>query len=266
MSHLKSVMLTVACLAACTVWNASAAGQYQRMGYQGKLPVARSIDSLQDELSLGSPAQRKDLFLRLGMDRSEAAQAAGNATVPVTRLERWRGTGASLLFTGCDDPLSEFATLALMQPGKEQAWRVVDSRSFSCWREKVTEERIFVPGPAGNVVLVHHANAGHGSGYVGDDMLLLGMRGHRLVTLLKTQEYLSEDSGNSGTTLIQRSTLQPFPDGRVQETRATYARQSMDEPAPEPEQIRLVKVERRWWRWKASAQNFAAGSFRMAGQ
>lgn len=274
MRHLKSLSLFAVCglasLALGMGGGATVVAQSLRYGAQATLPIQSSIDSMQDELYLGSPAQRKDLFLRLGMKPGEAVEAAGNASTPVTTLVRLRGTHASLLFTSCDNPLAEAAVLSLMLPGKAQAWQIADTQTFICWRKKVTQERIFLPGQPGEVVLVRHANAGHGSGYVSDDMLLLGVRGHRLVTLLRTEEYRSEDEGNTGATLIRRSTLQPFPDGRVQETRATYSRPSPQAAANEPgwqhDATRLIKVERRWWRWRASAQAFAAGPFHVAGQ
>lgn len=133
--------------------------------------------------------------------------------------------------------------------------------SLNCWFQDASYELPLIPGQSASI-LVHHVNEGHGSGYVQDDMLLLGVRGGHLVTLLKTQEYKSEDIMGEGKTVEEKSTMQPFPDGSLEETRAKTLHETVS--ATTPDRVRLIAVERRRWLWNQQEHRFTATAFRAA--
>ncbi len=174
------------------IGNPALAQTYLAPGYSGKLPLTSSVDQMMDALQLGKPAQRQDLLERLGVNSDIAHNAAQSVSVTGIRIDKLEGSHTGLLFLPCRGPGTPMAHLFLLLPGKKQAWHVADEMSLDCWFQDATYELPLVPGQSTSI-LVHHANEGHGSGYVQDDILLLGVRGGHLVTLLKTQEYKSED-------------------------------------------------------------------------
>jgi hypothetical protein len=136
---------------------------------------------------------------------------------------------------------------------------------LDCWWKNATYELIVVPERSSNTMLVHHVNHGHGAGMVGDDMLLLGIRQNHFVTLLRTSEHRLVDISGTGKTVEQTSTLQPFPDGSLEETRATTLHEMVSKSVAGEEKsiekVRLTTIERRRWRWNKVSQSFAASAF-----
>ncbi len=241
------------------IGNPALAQTYLAPGYSGKLPLTSSVDQMMDALQLGKPAQRQDLLERLGVNSDIAHNAAQSVSVTGIRIDKLEGSHTGLLFLPCRGPGTPMAHLFLLLPGKKQAWHVADEMSLDCWFQDATYELPLVPGQSTSI-LVHHANEGHGSGYVQDDILLLGVRGGHLVTLLKTQEYKSEDLMGEGKTVEEKSTLQPFPDGSLEETCAKILHETISAAAPD--RVRLVAVERRRWLWNQEGHSFTATEFR----
>jgi hypothetical protein len=201
--------------------------QYPTVGYTGALPIPSSVDEMSNEFLLGKLEQREDLLRRLGVDSRFAHDAATVVTDTAIKVEKLEGTEANLLFLPCAGQGVPTAHLLLMRPAPQQAWRVVDDAPLDCWYQNATYELLSIPGQSSQAILAHHVNAGHGSGLVQDDMLLLGVRGEHLAPLLRVQEYMSEDIAGTDKTVEQKSTLQPFPDGSLEETRATTFHESL---------------------------------------
>jgi hypothetical protein len=114
-----------------------------------------------------------------------------------------------------------------------------------------------IPGHLRTAVLAHHVTYGHGSGFVQNDMLLLfGQDTGHLSTVLRTAEYKQETNFLDDKTVEQQSTLQPFPDGSLEETRSTTILKGGIEG-----EKRLISIERRRWRWGKASKSFVPGEF-----
>ena len=115
------------------------------------------------------------------------------------------------------------------------------------------------------MVLAQHVNYGHGSGYAQDDMWLFEVKGERLTTVLKTQEYKYEQIAGADETVEEISTLQPFPDGSIEETRATTLHEMIGKVGGATDQmverVHLDKIERRRWRRRGPSENFVPDGF-----
>ncbi len=224
--------------------------QFDVAGINGPTPLDAGPETMTDALHMGKPAQREDLLRRLGVQPDAAREAASAVRESGLRVEPLGS--AELLFVPCDFPLREAHLYLLRQ--RQGGWHAVDDAGLDCWWKPSSYELVRVPGQTGMLVLAHHANATHGTGLVRDEMKLLEIRGDRWATILTTIEYESENITGEDLTIEQTAVLQPFPDGSVEETRATTRRESS------PERGRL-KVERRRWRWNSAAKHFAAGPF-----
>ena len=225
--------------------------QYRTLGVNGPVPLDAGADTMTDALHLGNPARREDLLRRLGVNPEIAHEAAKEPGLEVETVE---GTGANLLFVPCG-AASRKAHLYLLRR-QPAGWHAVDDAGLSCWWRPLSYEFVRVPRRPGMLVLAHHDNATHGTGLVRDEMKLLEVRGDHWATVLTTVEYESEDVIGEDLTVEQTATLQPFPDGSMEETRATTRHEGS------PERLHL-SVERRHWRWSAAAQSFRAGQFRL---
>ncbi len=190
--------------------------QYLALGVNGPVPLDAGADTMTDALRFGKLAQREDLLRRLGIQAAAVQEAAKENGLEVETIE---GTGANLLFVPCDSSSREAHLYLLRQ--QKGGWHAVDDAELSCWRRPSSYEFVRVPGRPGMLVLAHHANATHGTGLVRDEMKLLQVRGDRWATVLTTTEYKSEDVTGEGLTVERAATLQPFPDGSLEETRAT---------------------------------------------
>jgi hypothetical protein len=115
------------------------------------------------------------------------------------------------------------------------------------------------------MVLAQHVNYGHGSGYVQDDMWLFEVHDERLTPVLKTQEYKYEYIVGDDESVEEMSTLQPFPDGSIEETRATTLHEMIAKGGGGTDQmverVHLDKIERRRWRRRGPSENFVPGDF-----
>lgn len=227
-----------------------AIAQYRAAGVNGPVPLNADADAMTDALHLGKPAQREDLLRRLGVQGELAQEAA--AAVRESGLQIEPLGSAELLFLPCDFPLRAAHLYLLRQ--RQGEWHAVDDAALDCWWKPSSYEFVRVPGQQEMFVLAHHANASHGTGLVRDEMRLLQVRGDRWATVLTTNEYLSEDVTGEDLTIKQQATLHPFPDGSIEETRATTRHESS------PEQVKLT-IERRRWRWNAAKGCFLAGQF-----
>lgn len=236
--------------------------QNYRVGYDGPLPIAVSADELGSEFRLGEPEQREDLLKRLGVDSRIAHEASVATTETTIKVDSLEGKVMNILFLPCTGPGVPTAHLFLLQPVAKQGWRVADDVPLDCWFQNATYQLPSIPVPSSlghfqGAVLAHHVNYGHGSGFVQDDMLLLfGMDTGHLSTVLRTAEYKREDIVGGDKTVEQQSTLQPFPDGSLEETRATTVHEGDDEA-----EKRLICIERRRWRWDKTSKTFVPGEF-----
>jgi hypothetical protein len=231
--------------------------QNLRVGYSGSLPIAVPASELTNEFQSGEPEQRENLLKRLGVN-SETAHNASVATVETAiKVDSLQGTYMNILFLPCTGPGVPKAHLFLLQPAAKQGWRVADEVPLDCWYGDATYELLSIPGHVQQAVLVHHVNNGHGSGFVQNDMLLLfGMDTGHLSTVLRTAEYKRQESFGEDKTVIQQSTLQPFPDGSLEETRSTTLHEGDDQG-----RNTLTGIERRRWRWDKTSLSFVAGEF-----
>lgn len=235
--------------------------QNYRVGYpSGPLPIPTSADELRGEFQLGEPEQREDLLKRLGVN-SDIAHGASVATVETAiKVDSLGGSEMSVLFLPCIGPGVPIAHLFLLQPNAKQGWRVADDVPLDCWYGDATYELISIPGHVQRAVLAHQVNYGHGSGYVQNDMLLLlGMDIGHLSTVLRTAEYKRAQIAGTDETVEQQSTLQPFPDGSLEETRATTL-QTLQDEGKEVKKT-LTRIERRRWKWDKTSLSFVAGEF-----
>lgn len=232
-------------LAALLAW-----GQASTAGVSGPIPVGADPDAMTDALRRGKPAQREDLLRRLGVEPGVVRQAASSVQESGLRVEPLGG--AEVLFVPCDFPLREAHLYLLRQ--EEGKWRETDDAALDCWWLPSSYERILVPGHPGPLVLAHHTNAAHGTGLVRDEMKLLDVRGSRWAPVLTTTEYQSEEITGADLRIEQTAALQPFPDGSLEETRATTRHRGSPER-------HALQVERRRWRWNAKTKAFAPGRF-----
>jgi hypothetical protein len=88
-------------------------------------------------------------------------------------------------------------------------------------------------------------------------LLLFGVNTGHLSIVLRTAEYKREQIAGTDKTVEQQSTLQPFPDGSLEETRTTALHEGEDGA----EKKRLTRIERRRWRWGKTSLSFVAGEF-----
>lgn len=235
--------------------------QHSSVGYPGSMPMPSSVDELQDEMSLGKPAQREDLLKRLGVDPKLAQAASTYVSESSIRVERLARKDLALIFLPQPDAGGRDAHLLLLQRISPKTWKVVADEAAGSWWKKVGYELISIPGQRNESVLVHHVDNGHGSGFVAESMEVLGIRNGRFVKLIETQEFKQEDVMGEDKTVIQQSSLLPFPDGSIEETQATSIRTRADPKENEIGRARLTKIERRRWRWQQSSQKFEAGPF-----
>lgn len=231
--------------------------QNLRVGYSGPLPIAVPAGALTSEFQLGEPKQREDLLKRLGVN-PDIAHGASVATVETAiKVDSLDGTEMNVLFVPCVGPGVPTAHLFLLRPVAKQGWHVADEVPLDCWSQDATYQLLSIPGHVQQAVLAHHVTYGHGSGYVQNDMLLLfGVDTGHLSTVLRTAEYKREQIAGSDKTVEQHSTLQPFPDGSVEETRATTLCEGDNEAKKT-----LARIERRRWTWDKTSQSFVAGEF-----
>lgn len=229
--------------------------------YTGSVPMPSSVDELQDEMHLGKPGQREDLLKRLGVEPGLAHAASTYVSESAIRVERLERNDLALMFIPQRDTGEQMAHLLLLQRISPKVWKVVDQETAGSWLAKIDYELIFMPGQRNESVLVHHLDSGHGTGMVAEDMEVLGIRQGHFVKLLKAKEFGQEDVMGEDKTILQKSTLQPFPDGSLEETRATSIRTTASSEAKETDRVRLTKVERRRWRWNQRAQKFEPGQF-----
>jgi hypothetical protein len=230
-----------------------------RVGYSGPLPIAVPASELTMEFQLGEPKQREDLLSRLGVNSQSAHGASVAVVETVIKVDELDGTGMNVLFLPCLGPGLPTAHLFLLRPVAKQGWRVADDEPLDCWFQNATYQLLSIPGHVQQAVLAHHVNNGHGSGFVQDDMVLFKVEAGHLSTALRTAEYKREDIVGDDKTVEQQSTLQPFPDGSLEETRATTVYVWDDRASRE--QARLTSIERRRWRWDKTSLSFVAGEF-----
>ncbi len=219
-----------------------------------KSPGIDSADHLSDALHLAVPSERERILYRLGVDSETARMAAGQLETAL-RSERIDGSDASLLSIPCSTTLTT-AHLYLLGA----SMHVTDDAQLNCWRENASYGFLFLPGHPSMAVFAHHSTATHGTGEVADNMLLLEPRGHRWATLLETTEYDRTDLPDK--TVEHASTIQPFPDGSLQETRATTVHRGGSEN--DPAHARIEAVERRRWRWSAATRTYSPDPFTTA--
>ncbi|WP_130418334.1 hypothetical protein [Edaphobacter modestus] len=232
--------------------------QNYRVGYpSGPLPIPVSADELRSEFQLGEPGQREDLLKRLGVHPGIAHEASVATTETTIKVDSLEGKNMHVLFLPCTGPGVPTAHLLLLRPVAKQGWRVAENVPLDCWYGDATYELLSIPGHVQQAVLAHHVNLGHGSGYVQNDMLLLFAvdTGH-LSTVLRTAEYSKQTSLPEDKTVEQQSTLQPFPDGSLEETRATTFLEGENGV-----EKRLIRIERRRWSWDKTSQSFVSGEF-----
>jgi hypothetical protein len=229
------------------------------VGYSGPLPIAVPASELTTEFQLGEPKQREDLLSRLGVNSQSAHDASVAVADTAIKVDALDGTGMNVLFLPCLGPGVPTAHLFLLRPVAKQGWGVADDEPLDCWFQDATYQLLSIPGHVQQAVLAHHVNYGHGSGFVQDDMVLFNVVSGHLSTALKTAEYKREDIVGDDKTVEQQSTLQPFPDGSLEETRATTVYE-WDDRANRA-QARLTSLERRRWRWNKASLSFAAGEF-----
>jgi hypothetical protein len=230
-----------------------------RVGYPGPLPIAVPASELTTEFRLGEPKQREDLLSRLGVNSQSAHDASVAVAETAIKVDELDGTGMNVLFLPCLGPGVPTAHLFLLRSLAKQGWRVADDAPLDCWFQYATYQLISIPGHAQQAVLAHHVNYGHGSGYVQDDMVLFNVEAGHLSTALRTAEYKREDIVGDDKTVEQQSTLQPFPDGSLEETRSTTVYEWDDRAGRE--QARMTGIERRRWRWDKTSLSFVAGKF-----
>lgn len=238
--------------------------QNQTVGYSGPLPIAVSADELTSEFQLSKREQREDLLRRLGVNSRSAHDASVMVTETAIKVERLEGTGMNVLFLPCIGSGGPTAHLFLLRPIAKQGWRVADDEPLDCWFQNATYQLFSIPGHEKQAVLAHHVNYGHGSGFVQDDMLLFGVDAGHLSTILRTAEYRREEIVGDDKTVEQQSTLLPFPDGSLEETRATTSYKWVNEAKDNrtsTERARLTSIERRRWRWDKKSLTFVAGEF-----
>ena len=232
-------------------------GQAQfRVGFEGSLSAQKDAD-LNQEFELGTPSQREGLLGELGVDKAyvhEAATATPQTEIHVDQIEEG---STSLLFLPCAGPGSPVSHFYLLRLDQERHWRAVDSVVLDCWWKPTSYEFLPIKGRAGQAILAHHVNFGHGSGLVQDNMALFEVRGDHLAKVLDTQEYKSEDQTGGDRTVQQSSTLLAFPDGSLEETRITSVKKSSVEA-----QHATSLVERRRWHWSEKSNAFVATTFR----
>ncbi|WP_035349771.1 hypothetical protein [Edaphobacter aggregans] len=180
--------------------------------------------------------------------------ATTETTIKVDSLE---GKDMNILFLPCTGPGVPTAHLFVLRPDTKQGWRVADDVPLDCWWQNATYQLLSIPGHFQRAVLAHHVNKGHCSGFVQDDMLLLfGLDTGHLSTVLRTAEYKREQIVGDDKTVEQQSTLQPFPDGSLEETRATTILSGENDV-----EKRLTRIERRRWSWNKTSQSFVSGEF-----
>ena len=238
---------------------ADASAQFHKPAPLSPLGDTSSSEALNNSLFLDSPVQRELLLRGLGLDPALAREAAAQKSDTGLHFDETEGSGLSLLFVPCTGPGSPAAHLFLLRPAPGHRLRVADDAPLDCWWKPANYGLVRVPGRPAMAVLAHHANAGHGTGFVEENLLLLEARGSRWATLLKTPEYQSEEELGTGKTVERSSTLQPFPDGSIEETRATTLHKAVKQNAPD--RARLATVERRRWLWDQTLQAYRPGAF-----
>ena len=232
------------------------------VGYpSGPLPIAASADELRGEFQLGDPEQREDLLRRLGVNSSIAHEASVATTETTIKVDSLEGKDMNILFLPCTGPGVPTAHLFLLRPVAKLGWRVADDVPLDCWWQNATYQLLSIPVPSipghfQRAVLAHHVNNGHGSGFVQDDMLLFGLDTGHLSIVLRTAEYKRQASFGDDKTVEEQSTLQPFPDGSLEETRATTILEGENDV-----EKRLIRIERRRWRWDKTSLSFVSGEF-----
>ena len=190
-------------------WTASASPQFQKLGYEGPLRADGTVDSLQDELQLGSAPQRKDLLGRLGVSAELPAETR-DAIELVTQVEKIEGTGAALLTLPCRSR-SLYAFLYLLRKNAGGRWQAVDSVTLDCWWHPATHRLVFVPKHSGDLILAEHVGAGHGSGLAVDNMALYEVRGDKLVRVLITEQEKSKVTWGGPALRTERARSYHFP-------------------------------------------------------
>jgi hypothetical protein len=235
-----------------------------RVGYDGPLPVTKDAD-LSQEMLLGTPEQLTDLLTALGVDPALIPKAVSPDHEANVRVETVAGTDARLLFLPCSGPGSPHAYFYLLQLNKDQHWHAADHIALDCWWKSASYEWIQVQGKPWPSLLAHHVNHDHGSGEVKDYMHLYEIRGNRLVKVLETEEETSETKMGSSKVITQAASLLPFPDGSLEETRIISDRDesgsNLKNPSDSFVPMHIAQVERRRWRWNASAKNYTSGEF-----
>jgi hypothetical protein len=239
--------------------------QNQTVGYAGALPNTASANELTNEFQLGKPAQREGLLRRLGVNSAVAHAASAAVVGSAIKVDTLHGTGANLLFLPCESSGVPTAHLFLLLPTTRQGSRVSVDQPLDCWWHAATYQLLSIAGDPQEMVLAQHVNYGHGSGYAQDDMWLFEVHGERLTPVLKTQEYKYDQIAGTDESVEEMSTLQPFPDGSIEETRATTLHEMIGKVGGGTDQmverVHLEKIERRRWRRRGPSENFVPDDF-----
>jgi len=225
---------------------------YPRVGVSGKIPMGK-LDEMEDALHLANAAQRANFLTRLGVDPAIAQEASQPPLqrVDIT-LEPLEGTDSarrSILFLPC--ALNNSAFAYLLQRSDRSAWHVQDSIGLDCWHDYVSHEFVALSGNKATDLVIHHTNAGHGSGYVADNLEVYAVRGDKFIKLFNTQEFLSQEELATETEhlLEQKSTFLLFPNHKLEETRQSSLNG------------RLQAIERRYWHRSSPQGEFTATPF-----
>lgn len=238
--------------------------QYISVGYKGSIPDPKDISDLQNAFSIGNPQQQTELLERLGIKKeiaNGATQERKQTGVQILALDDLDRTDLCLMLLQPSETAIPEPTLYLLVRSSNGKWKIADERMLAGWFATPTVELLYLPKEGTTGILAHHLIAGHGSGYNKEKLELLAVRSNRFVELMEVPEFMHSTIWGTSIELEQKTTLLPFPDGSLEETRATFKHNGTTGKGRKEMEVKLTKVERRRWRWNPNTKKYEPSAF-----
>jgi hypothetical protein len=195
-----------------TVKNEEPAPSHQAVADQP--PVAAEEPAIRDWLNAVDHTTER--LVGFGVDREIAEGFAGPRRGEPVRNVQWTtfrgGTQSRLaiMFLPCTWVQRAYLYAVEQSSG---VWRVTDRAVLDChYDDKVSVEIDRIRDPSRDEIVVHHACAGHGAGYLEQDINIFTLSHGKLNLELETEEVLNVSRvGGPRHDLLQRSTFTIIP-------------------------------------------------------
>ncbi len=232
--------------------------QISTVSVEGNEQPPESVSEKQMEDWLTESGKTANRLLELGVDPKVAEEFVSSRNSPKKPYAHWRfprtaeKPRSGVLFLPCS--WTDFAYLYVVQY-VAGVWRVTDNNPLDChYDESISMEIEAIRNPNRDEIVIHHACAGHGAGFLEQDFSISIVSKGKLKEELATEEVLSTSRvGGPPLDVDQRSTFTAIPirnsqSRAIEETRSTVLNGKLT-------------VRRRIFRWDAGSGRYVPRRF-----